>query len=93
MSENIKSWCPACKSKDTVFVGSGGYLTCSWTECPEPDYLKAWTQHVEDVRGSTWKLAKQEIEHWKHYSELLLQAQNLKTEPVIMQVPEGYKLI
>jgi hypothetical protein len=21
----------------TLFVGSGGYLTCSWIECPRPD--------------------------------------------------------
>lgn len=29
--------CPACRSHDTIFIASGGYLTCSWAECTEPD--------------------------------------------------------
>ena len=27
--------CPSCGGK-TLFVGSGGHLTCSWLECKEP---------------------------------------------------------
>jgi hypothetical protein len=49
--ERIRSWCPACKSKDTVFVASGGYLTCSWVECPEPDFMKAWQTFVDSMIG------------------------------------------
>ncbi|MDB5556983.1 MAG: hypothetical protein JWL86_6967 [Rhizobium sp.] len=79
--ETIKSWCPACKSTNTVFIGSGGYMTCSWAECPEPDYLKAWQQHCEDIRGSTWNMTKKEINHWKRYAELLEQHRHLTTEP------------
>jgi hypothetical protein len=31
----ITTPCPSCGGK-TLFVGSGGHLTCSWVECPEP---------------------------------------------------------
>jgi hypothetical protein len=39
MSENfdrIVGYCPMGCGQ-TLFVGSGGYLTCSWIECPRPD--------------------------------------------------------
>ena len=28
--------CPACGG--SLFVGEGGYITCSWYRCPSPDY-------------------------------------------------------
>lgn len=31
----IRGECPACKGK-TLFVGSGGYITCSYLSCPDP---------------------------------------------------------
>jgi len=27
--------CPACNSR-SLFVGSGGYVTCGWADCPDP---------------------------------------------------------
>lgn len=33
---SIDAPCPACGQR-CVFVGEGGYLTCSILECPEPD--------------------------------------------------------
>lgn len=33
----VKGICPACNSRDGLFIGDGGYLTCAWIECPEPD--------------------------------------------------------
>lgn len=78
--EQIKSWCPACKSQDTVFIGSGGYLTCSWVECPEPDFLKAWRQYLEDERGATYRMFKKEHDYWKDLAERLIQRPQLETD-------------
>ncbi|MGC9540200.1 DUF6085 family protein [Streptomyces sp. UG1] len=33
---DIQGHCPAC-GWSTLFVGDGGYLTCSRLECPQPD--------------------------------------------------------
>lgn len=33
---NVQGQCPAC-GHHGLFLGSGGYVTCSWLECPEPD--------------------------------------------------------
>jgi hypothetical protein len=77
--ETIQSYCPACKSHNTVFVGAGGYLTCSWAECPEPDFLKAWIQHVENVRGATNKMWKKERDYWKNLAERLMQLPSYNT--------------
>jgi hypothetical protein len=34
--EKIKGYCPmGCG--ETLFVGEGGYITCSWVSCPAPD--------------------------------------------------------
>lgn len=38
--------CPACKN-ETLFVANGGYITCSWHECPNPDYQAALTALCE----------------------------------------------
>lgn len=34
MSESITGYCPECGG--SLFVGSGGYITCSSIECPNP---------------------------------------------------------
>jgi len=34
-AERISTPCPAC-GHETLFVGSGGHLTCSYLPCPEP---------------------------------------------------------
>lgn len=33
--QKIATPCPSCKGK-TLFVGTGGHLTCGWLECKEP---------------------------------------------------------
>ncbi|MFC5802769.1 DUF6085 family protein [Streptomyces formicae] len=33
---DVQGKCPAC-GKTSLFLGSGGYVTCSRIECPEPD--------------------------------------------------------
>lgn len=35
MSDRIRGFCPmGCG--DTLFIADGGYITCSWHECPNP---------------------------------------------------------
>lgn len=35
--ERIQTRCPACGNQ-TLFIGRGGYLTCSWLKCPNPGF-------------------------------------------------------
>jgi hypothetical protein len=42
----IETRCPAC-GHQTLFLGSGGHLTCSWVGCPEPSVSAA----VEQLQG------------------------------------------
>ncbi len=35
LAERIEDRCPRCGNR-TIFIGSGGHLTCSWLECKEP---------------------------------------------------------
>ena len=32
--------CPSCEN-NTLFVGSGGWLTCSWLSCEEPGVTRS----------------------------------------------------
>lgn len=32
---DVAGVCPACNN-EVLFVGAGGHVTCSWTECPNP---------------------------------------------------------
>lgn len=32
--------CPAC-NREELFVANGGYITCSASDCPNPDYSEA----------------------------------------------------
>ena len=36
--------CPACESTGSLFVAKGGYVTCSVSDCPNPDYVEALEQ-------------------------------------------------
>ena len=35
----VAGYCPACNSNGTMFVGSGGYITCSLIKCPNPTLM------------------------------------------------------
>lgn len=53
MSERIRGHCPACGGT-TLFLGSGGYITCSLINCPRPDAASvllddAETEHVVQI--------------------------------------------
>lgn len=32
----VQGRCPACNSA-SLFLADGGYITCSWIDCPNPD--------------------------------------------------------
>lgn len=40
----VQGRCPTCGS-ESLFLGEGGYVTCSWIECSRPD-------HASDVLGA-----------------------------------------
>ncbi len=41
MSEHIRDRCPSCGSSGSLFIGTGGYLTCGLIGCPEPGVGRA----------------------------------------------------
>lgn len=52
--EEIITRCPSCSSRGTLFVGTGGHLTCSVIDCPEPSVGDAITRlrgkvHIAEV--------------------------------------------
>lgn len=48
MEERIVTPCPSCGAK-TLFIGSGGHLTCSWLKCKEPTVSRAITKLRNDL--------------------------------------------
>jgi hypothetical protein len=59
-SKNIVDRCPSCGSK-TLFIGDGGYLTCSLIGCPEPSVGKAIAQ-LRTALLATMELAEERRE-------------------------------
>lgn len=84
----IQSFCPACRSKNTVFIGSGGYLTCSWINCPEPDFMQAWENELEVVRQKTEHVYLKELKYWRNLAEQLMKIPALRTEPTPLLLAE-----
>lgn len=35
-SPNVQGYCPACRGQ-SLFLGSGGYVTCRRLDCPDPE--------------------------------------------------------
>jgi hypothetical protein len=33
----VQGRCPSCRSESSLFLGSGGYVTCARIDCPSPD--------------------------------------------------------
>jgi hypothetical protein len=58
MSDRVSGYCPmGCGA--TLFLGSGGYVTCSWINCPNPaavsDLLEdRETEHIATLDGSSF---------------------------------------
>ncbi|NEB70330.1 hypothetical protein G3I39_25215 [Streptomyces fulvissimus] len=43
---DVQGRCPACGST-SLFLGSGGYVTCARLECPEPDAASSLLERPE----------------------------------------------
>jgi hypothetical protein len=56
VSADVKGHCPEC-GNETLFLASGGYITCSWVECRNPtaaaDVLDDGQVHHVVVLGKT----------------------------------------
>lgn len=54
----VRGYCPmGCG--DTLFLGAGGYVTCSYINCPRPDAVadiiaECETEHIVTVYRDTW---------------------------------------
>lgn len=41
----VKGRCPACNLDGTLFVGSGGWITCGYIPCPNPTAIADMQEH------------------------------------------------
>lgn len=66
--------CPACGSHDSIFIGTGGYLTCSWVECPEPELEAAIQKHEQEAIAAAVVAARinslLDLEQWAKIHDL-----------------------
>lgn len=49
MSDKVRGHCPAC-GRRSLFVGSGGYITCSISECQNPTALADTLEEPDNHR-------------------------------------------
>lgn len=61
MSATVAGYCPMGCGQ-TLFLGSGGYVTCSWSKCPRPDaaadlLLIQETEHIVRLNDETFDIA------------------------------------
>jgi len=66
-SERIQPDCPACGG--SLFVASGGWLTCSSLSCPEPDYATAILR-AERIRIIALRGLTRSVDHHRHIAPL-----------------------
>lgn len=63
--DRIAQRCPAC-NRQTLFLGNGGFLTCSWHTCPGPhDWIpraRAEIKATQDRIDSLLALEEREVE-------------------------------
>lgn len=60
MSEQISMRCPSCNGRN-IFIGTGGHLTCSYIECPEP----VIAQKIDDLMNEL-------AEYKEHFEPLMI---------------------
>jgi hypothetical protein len=61
MTEQKQDWikgtkCPAC-GKEGLFVGKGGYITCSHLDCPNPDYGETIQARIQEAKRNAYDQA------------------------------------
>lgn len=65
----VKGNCPACHSA-SLFLGDGGYVTCSRIDCPEPDAATtALEQYANEAHQPThaWKVESPRRDKWANW--------------------------
>ena len=70
----IKTSCPSCGSR-SLFIGTGGHLTCSWLNCPEPGVERA----IAALKREKEQQAQTIVECQNKIAELALHADDLLT--------------
>lgn len=58
--DRIVTRCPACGNQ-TLFVGEGGHLTCSWLECPAPGVERFLEERGVIAQSPTQRAALLEV--------------------------------
>lgn len=86
---DVQGRCPACGGA-SLFVGSGGYITCSRIECPEPDAVdKLLHGDAQDqlARALGRERAARVIAHTLHTHGHTLAAVQSMTDEQLLAVP------
>lgn len=79
--ETVQGRCPSCGSR-SLFVGSGGYLTCGWSKCLNPTLISDLVEQGKDLRVQAER--GQQVSHIQSVREQL--AALIEREPF----PEGF---
>jgi hypothetical protein len=62
MSPKVQGFCPVCGS-ESLFLGAGGYVTCSRIDCPEPDAVSSLLDDRETAHIVTFRELDFTIRH------------------------------
>lgn len=60
VQQRITTRCPSC-GHQSLFIGSGGHLTCSWLECKDPGLERAIAKLTSPPAPSGWQ---QRVQEW-----------------------------
>jgi len=64
---DVQGRCPAC-GWESLFLGSGGYITCSRLECPDPNAASTLLEHdvwaTHDAGPTVAEAAADDAAHW-----------------------------
>lgn len=76
MTDKVIGRCPACLH-ESLFLGGGGHVTCSWSQCSHPDaaslLLQRAARTVDEPRFTIRAqdaLAPLAVEAWASFAEL-----------------------
>jgi hypothetical protein len=84
IEERITTRCPSCGGR-TLFIGSGGHLTCSFIDCPEP-FVRAAIEALQEVAtvAKKYQQEKQKFLSGQSYNE---EGTDLKA--ALAKLPDG----
>ena len=61
-SKRIETKCPACGNSGVLFIGEGGWLTCSWISCKDPSAIS----HLTDKQWA-YKTVLEDLDAKAHF--------------------------